>query len=59
MDFDENYDGPIEYDSDDNRPYEIDDTRFALEGMWMANPGEYPEVKFTFDESNTVRHVSV
>lgn len=34
--------------------FEFDETDFALEGMWMANPGEYPPVKLPFDETNTV-----
>lgn len=34
--------------------FEFDETDFALEGMWMPNPGEYPPVKLPLDETNTV-----
>lgn len=38
------------------RPWSAnDETSYALEGMWMANPGEYPPVRFRFDDVNTVR----
>jgi len=39
-------------DSDLSGP---DEDMYALEGMYMPNPGEYPPVKFPFDETNTVR----
>jgi hypothetical protein len=39
-------------DSDLGEP---DEDMYALEGMYMPNPGEYPPVKFPFDETNTVR----
>lgn len=39
-----------------HRPYGVvDETAFALEGMWMPNPGEYPPTKHPFDDVNTVR----
>lgn len=38
-------------------PDDSDEDMYALEGMYMPNPGEFPPVKFPFDSTNTVRDV--
>lgn len=38
------------------RPLGVDESALALEGMYMANPGEFEPVKLPFDDSNAVRH---
>lgn len=38
------------------RPFGVvDSTAYALEGMYMPNPGEFEPPKLTYDDSNAVR----
>ena len=38
------------------RPFGVvDATTYALEGMYMPNPGEFEAPKLTYDDSNAVR----